>query len=92
MVFLGDLKIYNLLISYANFELDFSKKCLHNWQKMWVLLYLCVFLYSLVRRIAAQESCEPDFLEKCITMGKALFDHPENIFPANATDIERVCR
>ena len=49
-------------------------------------------LYSLVRRIAAQESCEPDFLEKCITMGKALFDHPENIFPSNATDIERVCR
>jgi len=24
-------------------------------------------------------------------MGKALFDHPENIFPSNATDIERVC-
>ena len=51
-----------------------------------------LLLYSLVRRIAAQESCEPDFLEKCITMGKALFDHPENIFPSNATDIERVCR
>ena len=45
-----------------------------------------------MRRIAAQDSCEPDFLEKCITMGKALFDHPENIFPANATDIDRVCR
>ena len=48
--------------------------------------------FYIVRRIAAQDSCEPDFLEKCITMGKALFDHPENIFPANATDIDRVCR
>ena len=37
-------------------------------------------------------SCEPEFLEKCIKMGKAFFDHPENIFPSNSTDINRVCR
>merc|ERR1719414_232549 len=57
------------------------------------LLLIIIILLLFNQESGAQDfsSCEPEFLEKCIKMGKAFFDHPENIFPSNSTDINRVC-
>eukprot|EP00093_Oithona_nana_P014408 14408.XXX_334637_331793_1 [CDS] Oithona nana genome sequencing. len=61
------------------------------------LLLIILLLFHQAEKNASEaqqpdfSSCEPEFLEKCIKMGKAFFDHPENIFPSNSTDINRVC-
>ena len=58
-----------------------------------IIIEMCnPFLASGNGRTQDVSACEPEFLEKCIKMGKEFFDHPENIFPSNSTDIDRVCR
>jgi len=57
----------------------------------YLITTLCLLLASGNGRTQDVSACEPEFLEKCIKMGKEFFDHPENIFPSNSTDIDRVC-
>jgi len=52
---------------------------------------LCLLIVCGHGRAQELSACEPEFLEKCIKMGKEFFDRPENIFPLNSTDIDRVC-
>jgi len=81
-----------ILLLFHQGKLSTCQDQCHQWLFQWLF-----FSYSSAEKNASEaqqpdfSSCEPEFLEKCIKMGKAFFDHPENIFPSNSTDINRVC-